>query len=140
MTRFDMLCPKQKTRDVLTISTLGLLIVQTCRTILKKKLDQRRGRILFDAFFAHCVRLCENVNDFVERLLDEGALAACSGTGEKCVHLETALAAPHSCSGRAPFPRCLERKQYCHVFRGALLLWRIVDAKSSLLQVSLQTL
>ena len=81
----DMLCPNQKTRDVLT-----------------KKLDQRRGRILFDAFVAHCVRLGENVNDFVERLLDEGALTECSGTGERCVHLETASAAPHSCSGRAP--------------------------------------
>ena len=100
---FDMLCPNQKTRDVLTISTLGLLIVQICWTILKKKkLDQRRGRILFDAFIAHCVRLGENVNDFVERLLDEGALTECSGTGERCVQLETALAAPHSCSGRAP--------------------------------------
>ena len=96
---FDMLCPSQKTRDVLTISTLGLLIVQICWTILKKKkLDQRRGRILVDAFIAHCVRL----NDFVERLLDEVFLTECSGTGERCVHLETALAAPHSCSGRAP--------------------------------------
>ena len=34
---FDMPCPNQKTRDVLTISTLGLLIVQICWTILKKK-------------------------------------------------------------------------------------------------------
>ena len=30
---FGMLCPNQKTRDVLTISTLGLLIVHTCSTI-----------------------------------------------------------------------------------------------------------
>ena len=103
---FDMLCPNQKTRDVLTISTWGLLIVQIYWTIFKKKnLDQRRGRILIDAFIAHCVRLGENVNDFVERLLDEVALTECSGTGERCVHLETALAAPHSCSGRAPL-RC----------------------------------
>ena len=80
---FDMLCPNQKTRDVLTISTLGLLIVQICWTILKKrKLDQRRGRILFDAFIAHCERLGETVNYFVERLLDEGALTECSGTGK----------------------------------------------------------
>ena len=101
---FDMLCPNQKTRDVLTISTLGLLIVQICWTILKKKkLDQWRGRILFDAFIVHCVRLGENDNDFVERLLDEGASTECSGTGERCVHLETALAAPHSCSGCAPY-------------------------------------
>ena len=65
---FDILCPNQKTRDVLTMSTLGLLIVQICWTILKKKkLDQRRGRLLFDAFIAHCVRLGENVNEFVER-------------------------------------------------------------------------
>ena len=43
---FVMPCPNQKTRDVLTISTLGLLIVQICWTILKKKwLDQRRGRM-----------------------------------------------------------------------------------------------
>ena len=55
---FDMPCPNQKTRDVLTISTLSLLIVQIFWTILKKKkLDQRRGRILLDAFVAQCVRL-----------------------------------------------------------------------------------
>ena len=60
---FDMPCPNQKTRDVLTIS------VQTCWTILKKKLDQRRGWISFDAVIVHCVRLGENVDDFVERLL-----------------------------------------------------------------------
>ena len=91
---FDMLCPNQKTRDVLTISTLGLLVVQICWTILKKKK--------------------------LERLLDEGALTECSGTGERCVHLETALAAPHSCSGRSPLPVYLECKQCCHVLRGAL--------------------
>ena len=126
---FDMLSPNQKTRDVLTISTLGLLIVQICWTIVKKKkLDQRRGRILFDAFIAHCVRLGENVIDFVERLLDEGALTECSGPGERCVQLERALAAPHSCSGRAPVPCLLEAlgqmylecQQCCHVLRGAL--------------------
>ena len=77
---FQMPCPNQKTRDAFAISTLGLLIVQTGWTTLKrKKLDQRRGRILFDAFIAQCVRLGENVNDFVERLLDEGALTECSG-------------------------------------------------------------
>ena len=116
-------------RDVLTISTLGLLIVQICWTILKKnKLDQRRWRILFDAFIAHCVRLGENVNDFVERLLDESALTECSGTGERCVHLETALAAPTALCGCAPLPCLLEAlgqmhlecKQCCHVPRGAL--------------------
>ena len=70
----------------------------------------------------------ENVNDFVERLLDEGALTGCSGRGERCVNLETALAAPYSCSGRASLPCLLEAlgqmylgcKQCCHVFRGAL--------------------
>ena len=37
---FDIPCPNPKTRDVLTISTLGLLIVQICWTILmNKKLD-----------------------------------------------------------------------------------------------------
>ena len=48
--------------------------------------------------------------------------------GERCVRLETALAAPHSCSGRAPLPCLLEAlgqmylecKQCCHVLRGAL--------------------
>ena len=126
---FDMLCPNQKTREVLTISTLGLLIAQIRWTILKKKkLDQRLGLIFLDAFMAHCVRLGENVNDFVERLVDEGALKECSGTGERCVHLETALAALHSCSGRAPLPCLLEAlgqmylecKQCCHLLRGAL--------------------
>ena len=33
----DVLCRNQKIRDVLTISTLGLLIVQICWTILKKR-------------------------------------------------------------------------------------------------------
>ena len=61
-------------------------------------------------------------------MLDEGALTECSGTGERCVHLETALAAPYSCSGRALLPCFLEAlgqmylkcKQCCHVLRGAL--------------------
>ena len=132
---FDMPCPSQKTRDVPTISTFGFLIVKMSWTILKKrKLDQQRGRILFDAFFAQCVRLGE-------RLLDEGSLRECSGTGERCVHLETAFAAPISCSGRAPLPCLLQAlgqrvvfcvgddshqrdarhsKQRCHVLRGAL--------------------
>ena len=53
---FDIPCPNQETRGVLTISTLGLLIVQICWTILKKKkLDCRRGRISLDASIAHCV-------------------------------------------------------------------------------------
>ena len=64
----------------------------------------------------------------MERLLDEGALAECSGTGERCVHLETALAAPHSYSGRAPLlcflealgQMYLECKPCCHDLRAAL--------------------
>ena len=123
-------------RDVLTISTLGLLIVQICWTILKKKkLDQRCGRILFDAFIAHCVRVGANFNDFVERLLDERALTDCSGTGERCVHVETALASLHSCSARVPLPCLLEAlgqmylecKRCCYVLRGALRAVETVD-------------
>ena len=48
---FDMPCPSQTTRYVSTICTLGLLIVRIFWLILKnKQLDQRRGRILVDAF------------------------------------------------------------------------------------------
>ena len=99
----DMLIPSQDTRDVSTNSTLGLLVLQICWTILEKK-----KRTLFDAFLAHCVQVGGNVNDFVERLVDEGALTECCGMDERCVHLETASAAPSSSSGRAPLPCFLE--------------------------------
>ena len=71
----------------------------------EKKLDQRRGRILLNAFIAQCVRLSENVNDFVERLLDEGALTERSATGERCVHFGDSL---------------LDCQQCCHILGGAL--------------------
>ena len=148
----DMLCPYQKTRFVLTISTLGLLIVQTCWTILwKKKLDQRRGRILFDAFIAHSVRLDENVNDFVERLLDEGALPACSGTGERCVHLDwrrleqhliLALVVRHYLAFWKRLARCISSASNVVMsYAEHCVLWRRLSmTTSSRLQVSLQTL
>ena len=40
--------------------------------------------------------------------VDEGALTECSSSSEKCVHSETALAAPSSRSGRAPLPCLLQ--------------------------------
>ena len=77
---FDMLCPNQKTRDVLTISTLGLLIVQICWTILKKKKRWTNGA--GGSYSMHSSR---------RGCLVGGALTKCPGTGERCVHFETSV-------------------------------------------------
>ena len=92
-----------------------------------------------------CMRLGENVNDFVQRLVDEGALTECSATDERCVHLETGLAAPSSCSGRAPLLCLLEALGQmfleCMSIAERCVLWRRLSMPtSSRLQVNVYLL
>ena len=80
---FDMLCPNPKDsrrpHDLHARSSDRAKIAG--RSLRKRSWTNGAGGSY--SFIAHCARLGENVNDFVERLLDEGALAECSGTGER---------------------------------------------------------
>ena len=147
---FDMLCPSQRTRDVLTISTLGLLILQIL-------LDDPEEKNLDGAGGSYSMRssptVCdhgENFNDFVERLLHEGAVTECSGTDERCVHLETAFSSTSfllwSCAITLPSGSAWPdvsgvQAMLSGSYAEHCVLWRRSSmATSSRLQVSLQTL